>query len=83
MTFYVLIAEDMRNVGGPMHMQDTPTIFRRYFRDPVAAKKCAERHYKKTYKSKRVIEWEALSKGFVSGDLGTVMYTIKCLKTED
>lgn len=71
---YVLVKEDWTNVGGPMHRQSTPTIFRKYFRIKTNAKK-----YALEDNGGYPIHWN----NDHSGDLGSHAYYIKELQIED
>jgi len=64
---YQLINEDLTNLGGPMGTEYTTERWRRNYKTLPEARAAAERDYGEP------IEW----KGYSSGDLGHVMYTIQ------
>lgn len=82
---YELESENLTGLGGPMGTERTWTNWRKFFSTVEAAKEFAEKDYK------RPINWSA-SKGptcngipidlACSGDLGFVMYHIRCVKVE-
>ena len=74
---YCLTSENLTHLGGMMGSERTSTNFTKFFIDPEKAKKFAEKDFKKS------IEWSKRDKGFTSGDLMYVMYTIKPVKVED
>lgn len=72
MKFYVLENQDLTNLGGPMGTEQVATRWLRYFRTASAAKKAAEKDFKKT------IKWKKAGKDkFTSGDLLHTMYHIR------
>ncbi len=84
---YELTSEDLTGLGGPMM---TTTNFRRYFRSVEGAKLAAEKDYRHgmgrlsaTLPGAAAIKWRRDGKGWTSGDLRFVMYTIMPVKIED
>ena len=64
---FVLISENLTNLGGPMGSETTFENFRLYFNDPDKARKYAEKDYGDE------IIWKFGRKRTTSGDLGHVM----------
>lgn len=78
MTF-ILEIEDLTNLGGPMGTEYTTSEYK-YFNNQDNAKRYAEKHYDS---GKTRIEWSRRDNYITSGDLGSVMYTIRELVTSD
>ena len=75
---YLLEAENLQNLGGPMGTEYTTTMYRKFYRELDNAKQAAEKDYGKP------IRWgHYIGKEWTSGDLRWVMYTITLVKTED
>jgi hypothetical protein len=78
---YCAVATNMVGAGAPMGMQETPTMWRKFFKKFREAKLYCEKHYGRG-KRKR-IDWHTDDDGVSSGDLSWVMYDIFKVKTED
>ncbi len=77
---FILIAEDLTGLGGPMGSEATFTIFRKHFRKIENAKATAQLHYNK----EEPLVWKGDDhNGWLTRDLGHVMYEIRLIKVED
>lgn len=75
---YELTSENITYAaGGPMGSSST-TNFQRYFRSADKAKIAAQKDI-----GRSPIKWQKSRKGWTSGDMGHVMYTIIPVKIED
>lgn len=75
---WTLTIEDLTHLGGPMGTEYT-TSTDRHFASSESAKAAAVKHYNG---SDGPLKWRKHRKGWTSGDLGYVMYTIQPMKIE-
>ena len=78
MDIYTLISENLTGLGGPMGTERTWENWRKNFIDPDVAKMVAQKDYESQSKS-APIKWKKTKKGWTSGDLSFVMYSIEKL----
>lgn len=79
---FVLTAEDLTGLGGPMGTERTVTVLMEYFKSVDNAKQFALKHYQRN-RPGETFKWEKRGSKWTSGDLMFVMYDIEPIKTKD
>lgn len=82
---FKVTVEDLTNVGGPIHMQQTNIIDEVYFHHIENAKDwCLENYKRDFWNEDAVIEWQYNDDGTITSvDLLDVMYIIEEIETQD
>ena len=78
---YVLIAEDLTHLGGPMGSEYTTKSIVGHYSTIKLAKAKALKIYQGN-RRQETISWEKRGTGFCSGDLAFVMYHIEKVKID-
>jgi hypothetical protein len=80
---FLLISEDISDLGGPMGSERVYTNFQRYFDDLKKAKDAADKDYFRGKEKGKKLKWiKGKNKWLRTDDLGYVMYHIKEINVE-